>query len=62
MIYDEVKKVNNRLQHIENVIEDVIVKNLPEVTLSQEKFKEIESSVKEMKQGECLTLEELKRA
>jgi hypothetical protein len=62
MIYDEVKRVNERLRLIEDIIEEIITKGLPEVTLSKEKTKEIERSVQEMKKGSYVTLEELKSA
>jgi predicted transcriptional regulator len=61
-IYEEVKKVNERLAHIEEAVEEVIIKSLPEVTLSKKKIKEIEQSIQEMKRGNCVTLEELKSA
>ena len=35
MIYEEVKKVNERLTLIEDTVEEVIIKGLPEVTLSK---------------------------
>lgn len=62
MIYNEVKKMNERLKHIENVIEEVIIKNIPEVTLSKEKTEEIKHSIQDMKKGNYVTLEELKSA
>ncbi len=62
MIYDEVKRVNKRLSLIEDAIEEVIVKVLPEVTVSEEKKEEIKRSIQEMKNGDCVTLEELKSA
>ena len=62
MIYDEVKQVNKRLSLIEDAIEKVIVKGLPEVTISKEEKQEIKRSIKEMKKGNCVTLEELKSA
>jgi len=62
MIYDEVKRVNERLNLIEDIIEEVLIKGLPEVELSKEKIKEIEHSIKEMKKGSYATLEELKSA
>ncbi len=39
MVYNEVKKLNERLKHIEDVIEEVVIKTLPEVSLSKEKMK-----------------------
>jgi hypothetical protein len=62
MIYDEVKRVNKRLSLIEDAIEEVIVKGLPEVTISKEEKEEIRRSIQEMKKGNCVTLEELKSA
>jgi hypothetical protein len=62
MIYDEVKRVNKRLSLIEDAIEEVIVKGLPEVTISKEEKEEIRRSIQEMKKGNCVTLEELKGA
>jgi len=62
MIYNEVRKVNQRLELIEDVIEEILTKNLPEIELTEEEVKEIEDSVKEMKKGNYVTLEELKGA
>ena len=62
MIYDEVKRVNERLRLIEDIIEEIVTKGLPEVTLNKEKIKEIELSIQEMKKGSYVTLEELKSA
>ena len=62
MIYEEVRKVNERLSLIEEVIEEVLIKDLLEVELSEEKTKEIEASIKEMREGDYVTLEALKRA
>ena len=62
MIYNEVKRVNKRLSLIEDAIEEVIVKGLPEVTISKEEKEEIRRSIQEMKKGDCVTLEELKSA
>jgi hypothetical protein len=62
MIYDEVKRVNERLRLIEDIIEEVITKGLPEAELNKEKIKEIECSIQEMKKGSYVTLEELKSA
>jgi len=62
MIYEEVRKVNERLTRIEEVIEEVLIKGLPEAELSEEEVREIESSIKEMREGKYVTLEALKRA
>jgi hypothetical protein len=62
MIYDEAKRVNERLRLIEDVIEEVVIKGLPEASLSGKKVKEIERAIQEMKEGSYVTLEELKSA
>jgi len=62
MIYNEVKRVNERLRLIEDIIEEVVIKGLPEVELSEEKIKEIKRSIKEMKKRNYATLEEIKSA
>ncbi len=62
MIYDEVKQVNKRLSLIENAIEEVIVKGLPRVTVSEEEKEEIKRSIAEMKKGNGVALEEIKSA
>ena len=62
MIYKEVRRVNERLRQIEDVIEEVVIKGLPEVSLSKDKIKEIKRSIQEMKTGNCVALEELKSA
>ena len=61
-IYDEVRRVNERLSLIESIIEEVIIRGLPKVKLSEEEIREIQSSLKEMKEGEYVTLEALKSA
>jgi hypothetical protein len=62
MIYDEVKRVNERLRLIEDIIEEVITKGLPEAELNKEKIKEIKRSIQEMKKGSYVTLEKLESA
>lgn len=62
MIYDEVKQVNKRLSLIEDAIEEVIIRQLPKVTVSKEEKEEIKRSVEEMKKSNCVTLEELTSA
>ena len=62
MIYEEVRKVNERLTRIEEVIEEMLIKGLPEAELSKEEVREIETSIKEMREVKYVTLETLKRA
>jgi predicted transcriptional regulator len=61
-IYEEVRKVNERLTLIEEAVEEVVTKGLPEVKIQKKKMSEIEQSVQEIKRGNCVTLEELKSA
>jgi len=61
-IYEEVRKVNERLSLIEEVIEEVIIRGLPEAKLSEEEIGEIKASIKEMREGDYVTLEALKGA
>jgi prefoldin subunit 5 len=61
-IYEEVRKVNERLNLIESIIEEVIIRGLPKVRLSEEEIEEIRSSIKEMKKGDYVTLEAPKGA
>ena len=62
MIYEEVRKVNERLTIIEEFIEEVLIKGLPEAELSEDEKEEIKASIKEMRKGEYVTLEALERA
>jgi hypothetical protein len=61
-IYDEVKKVNERLGLIETVIEEIIITGLPKAKLTKEELDEIRTSIEEMKRGEGVDLEALKGA
>jgi len=61
-IYEEVRKVNERLSLIEEVIEEVIIRGLPEAKLSEEEVGEIKASIKEMREEDYVTLEALKGA
>ena len=62
LIYEEVIKVEERLDLIEEVIEEMLIKGIPVVELSEDEIREIEASIKEMREGEHITLEALKHA
>jgi len=49
MIYNEVKRVNERLKLIEELIEEIIIKSIPEVKLSGREVEKIKKSIMEMK-------------
>jgi hypothetical protein len=51
MIYDEVKRVNERLRLIEDIIEETAIKSIPEAKLSRKETEEIKKSIIEMKKG-----------
>jgi hypothetical protein len=56
MIFQEVKRVNDRLSLIENAVEEVIIRNLPEAIVTKKETKEIEDAIQEMKRGKCVCL------
>ena len=60
-IYEEVKSISKRLDMLEDLIEEIIIKDLRRVKLSDEEINEIKKSIKDMKRGEYATLEDLKR-
>jgi len=51
--------MNKRLATIEDLIEEVIVKDLPKVKLSKKEQRAIKKTIAEMKRGERVKLEEL---
>ncbi|MEA1904554.1 MAG: hypothetical protein U9M97_01565 [Candidatus Hadarchaeota archaeon] len=61
-VYKEVKRIDERLDLIEDLLEEIIVRELPEEKLSEREVKEIKRSVEEMKKGEYASLGELKGA
>ena len=62
MVYEEVKKLNERMALLEELIEEIIMRELPKAKLSEEEIKEIKSSVEQIKKGECVSLKELSNA
>jgi len=51
-----------RLRLIEDIIEDIVLKTIPEVKLSKKEAEEIKKSIMGMKKGNYVTLEEIKSA
>jgi len=49
MVYGEVKKVSEKLAFIEDVIEEVFIRTIPEESLPKKKLEEIKRHVAEMK-------------
>ena len=62
MVYGEVKKVSEKLAFIEDVIEEVFIRTIPEESLPKMTLEEIRKRLAEMKKGDYATLEEIKSA
>ncbi|MDI6848113.1 MAG: hypothetical protein QMD23_08365 [Candidatus Bathyarchaeia archaeon] len=62
MVYGEVKKMSEKLAFIEDVIEEVFIRTVPEESLPKKELEEIKSRITEMKKGDYATLEEIKSA
>lgn len=56
-VYEEVRKIDERLDLIEDLLEEIIVRELPKEKLTEREIERIKKSVKEMKRGEYVTLE-----
>jgi len=52
MVYGEVKKMSEKLAFIEDVIEEVFIRTIPEESLPKKKLEEIKRRVAEMKKGD----------
>jgi hypothetical protein len=61
-IHSELKSLNEKLDLIEGLVEEVIVRQLPKARLSRKEIAAIHSAIAEMKAGKHVTLEELTRA
>ncbi len=62
LIYKEVKSMNKRLDLLEDLVEEVVVSNLPKAGLSKQEERQMKRRLSEMRRGERATLEEMKRA
>jgi hypothetical protein len=61
-IHNELRSLNERLGFIEDLVEEVIVRELPKGKISAREIAEIKKSLAEMKAGKRVTLEEIARA
>jgi len=61
VIYEELRRLN-RMDILEELIEEIILRELPRVKLSEKEIDEIKKSVEEIRRGECAILEELLNA
>ncbi len=60
LIYEEVLKMSRRLESLEGVMEEIIVKDLPEAEMSAEERESHERHLAEMRSGDWVSAEELK--
>ena len=61
-IHNELKSLNERLDFIEDLVEQVILRQLPKAKISRRELGEIRKSVAQIRAGEHATLEELTSA
>jgi hypothetical protein len=61
-IHNELRSLNERLGFIEDLVEEVILRQLPKSKISAREIAEIKRSVAEMRAGKRVTLEEIARA
>jgi hypothetical protein len=60
LIYEEVLKMSRRLESLEGVLEEIIVKDLPEAEMSTEERESHERHLAEMRSGDWVSAEKLK--
>jgi hypothetical protein len=61
-IHNELRSLNERLGFIEDLVEEVILRQLPKSKISAREIGEIKRSVAEMRAGKRVTLEEIAHA
>ena len=61
-IYEELRKLNKRIDILEDLVEEVILRELPRVKLTEGEIEDIRRSLDEIRKGEYVTLEELLNA
>jgi uncharacterized coiled-coil DUF342 family protein len=61
-IHNELRSLNERLDFIEQLVEEVILKQLPKAHVSEREMAQIRKSIMEMRAGQRVTLEELESA
>lgn len=60
-VLEEVKKLDNRLAFVEELIEEVVIRDLPRHQLTDEEITRIKTDIEEMKKGLAVRLEEVAR-
>jgi len=53
VIYEELRRLNRRMDTLEELMEEIILRELPRVKLSEKEIDEIKKSVEEIRRGEC---------
>ncbi len=61
-IHNELRSLNERLDFIEDLVEEVILRQLPKAKVSAREIAEIKRSIAEVRAGERATFEELSSA
>jgi len=61
-IRNELKSLNERLDFIEDLVEQAILRQLPKAKITRRELVEIKKSIAETRHGDRATLEELARA
>jgi Mg2+ and Co2+ transporter CorA len=61
-IQRELRSINDRLDLMEDLVEQIILRELPRARLSKTALDEIKKSLSEMRSGKRITLEELRSA
>ena len=61
-IHNELRSLNERLAFVEDLVEEVIVRQLPKAKISRRELAEIKKLVAEVRRGNRATLEELTSA
>ena len=62
LIYKEVKSVSERLDFLEDLVEEIIVSDLPKARLRKSQRTDLSNRLAEMKRGERIKLDDMKRA
>ena len=61
-IHNELRSLNERLAFVEDLVDQVIVRQLPKAKISRRELAEIKKSIAEIRRGDLATLEELTNA
>ncbi len=52
MVYEEIRRLNRKLDFLEEMVEEVMTRELPKAKLSDEEVNKIKSSLEQMKKGD----------